>query len=75
MRNLDVFWKGITARTTPGTVRHAWLMARASYDYSRWHGLSIFDALQGAWELFWRELRPNAVLSGAAPETTTERDV
>ena len=30
-----------------------WDMARASYAYSRWHGLTRRDAFAGAWSLFW----------------------
>jgi len=30
-----------------------WHMTLACYSYSRWHGLSRWDAFVGAWQLFW----------------------
>ena len=34
----------------------AWSMARASYEFSRSHGLTRRDSFAGAWELFWEKL-------------------
>lgn len=37
-------------------VLFAWMMARASYEYSRSHGLTRRQSVSGAWELFWEKL-------------------
>ena len=47
--------RAINYRKEEGLIR-AWLMARASYAYSRSNGLSIHEALAGAIELFRESL-------------------
>lgn len=36
-----------------GSLRDRWFMARASYAHSRYHELTVWDALQGAISLFF----------------------
>ena len=36
-----------------GSLRDRWLMARASYAHSRYHELTVWEALQGAISLFF----------------------
>ena len=55
MSRIDAIARAMTAQTTPGTLLHAWVMARASYAYSRHSGLSAPEALQGARDLFKSE--------------------
>ena len=57
MSRMTVVLRAITARTKPGTLRHAWSMARGSYSYSRHAGLTVREALEGAWDQFRDEWR------------------
>ena len=45
----SLFYRAMNA--PDGTWSKRWLMACASYEYSREHGLSLWDALAGAWDI------------------------
>ena len=47
-------WRALSAKRTGW--RFAWLMARASYEYSCACGLTRRESFGGAWELFWEKL-------------------
>lgn len=50
---LPIIMDAVRSPARPGSLRDRWLMARASYAYSRYRGLTVAAALRGAISLFF----------------------
>ena len=48
----DHIFRAINSGAERGSMRDKWLMARASYAYSRSFGLKMVESFVGAWEVF-----------------------
>lgn len=60
MKRTDHIMRGITSSPKDGRLRHAWLIARASFAHCyRYPGpddkpIGFWYSLRGAWEIFWQ---------------------
>jgi len=54
---MTIIMAAVRSPARPGSLRDRWLMARASYAYSRYRGLTVADALRGAVSLFFDQRR------------------